>query len=123
MMKRTLIFILLVFGIMVSTASAVTIGEVIGWKFNHQEGMRTKAGVIIEFPGGIPSQADQDLWTAEYLARDVDLERVEKVFRLTDRERLIFELMFEMINRVLVLEGNAVITRAQFKDFLKAKLP
>jgi hypothetical protein len=43
------------------------IGRVIGWKFNHQEGMSTIDGVITEFPGGIPSQADQDTWTAEYL--------------------------------------------------------
>jgi hypothetical protein len=43
------------------------IGEVIGWKFNHQEGMCTRDGVITEFPGGIPSQVDQDKWTAEYL--------------------------------------------------------
>ena len=42
------------------------IGEVIGWKFNHQPGMVTRDGVITEFPGGIPTQADQDLWTAEY---------------------------------------------------------
>jgi len=43
------------------------IGTVIGWKFNHQPGMSTKDNVITEFPGGIPSQADQDTWTAEYL--------------------------------------------------------
>ena len=45
------------------------IAEVIGWKFNHQEGMGTRNGVITEFPGGIPSQADQDTWTAEYLVQ------------------------------------------------------
>ncbi len=45
-----------------------SIAEVIGWKFNHQQGMSTREGVITEFPGGIPSQADQDLWTAEYEA-------------------------------------------------------
>ena len=44
------------------------IGEVIGWKFNHQSGMSTREGVITEFPGGIPTQAEQDLWTAEYEA-------------------------------------------------------
>jgi len=43
------------------------IGVVIGWKHNHQSGMSTRDGVITEFPGGIPSQADQDKWTAEYL--------------------------------------------------------
>jgi len=42
------------------------IGQVIGWKFDHQEGMGTRDGVITAFPGGIPSQAEQDLWTAEY---------------------------------------------------------
>lgn len=44
------------------------IGEVIGWKFNHQAGMETRDGVITAFPGGIPSQADQDTWRAEYEA-------------------------------------------------------
>ena len=42
------------------------IGAVIGWKFNHQEGMETRDGVITNFPNGIPSQADQDKWTKEY---------------------------------------------------------
>ncbi len=44
------------------------IAEVIGWKVNHQSGMSTEDGVITEFPGGIPTQAEQDLWTAEYEA-------------------------------------------------------
>lgn len=42
------------------------IGAVIGWKFSHQAGMETVDGVITKFPGGIPSQSDQDAWTAEY---------------------------------------------------------
>lgn len=50
----------------------MSISEVIGWKFSHQHGMRCdEVGgemVITKFPGGIPSQADQDLWTAEYLS-------------------------------------------------------
>ena len=48
----------------------MSIAEVIGWKFNHQEGMRCKEidGVmtIMDFPNGIPSQANQDIWTQEY---------------------------------------------------------
>jgi hypothetical protein len=44
------------------------ISTVIGWKHNHQAGMSTEDGVITEFPGGIPSQAEQDTWTAEYEA-------------------------------------------------------
>lgn len=54
----------------------MSIADVIGWKFNHQEGMSTVNGVINKFPvtegvtliNGIPSQADQDTWTTEYEA-------------------------------------------------------
>ena len=42
------------------------IANVIGWKHDHQAGMCTSEGVITDFPGGIPSQAEQDAWTAEY---------------------------------------------------------
>ena len=42
------------------------IGEVIGWKHNHQAGMCTADGVITEFPGGIPSAEDQATWTTQY---------------------------------------------------------
>ncbi len=48
-----------------------TIAEVIGWKFNYQQGMDTIDGVITKFPGGIPSQADQDAWTMEYEAATI----------------------------------------------------
>jgi hypothetical protein len=44
------------------------ISNVISWKHNDQAGMATEEGVITEFPGGIPSQADQDTWTTEYEA-------------------------------------------------------
>ena len=44
----------------------MNIGAVIGWKFNNQAGMSTKGDVITEFPNGIPTQAEQDLWTTEY---------------------------------------------------------
>ena len=43
------------------------ISDVIGWKFDHQSGMETDDDKITKFPGGIPSQADQDTWIAEYL--------------------------------------------------------
>jgi len=55
------------------------IGAVIGWKFDHQEHMATRNGVITEFPGGIPSQADQDKWTAEYEAQISIMEWKEKM--------------------------------------------
>ena len=46
-----------------------TIGEVIGWKFNHQAGMSTVDGVITEFPDApFPSAEDLATWTTEYEA-------------------------------------------------------
>jgi len=44
----------------------MNIAQVIGWKFNNQAGMSTKDGKITKFPGGMPTQQDQDNWTAEY---------------------------------------------------------
>ena len=46
---------------------------VLGWKFPDQKIRCVDDGTghankIIEFPGGIPSQADQDKWTKEYEA-------------------------------------------------------
>jgi hypothetical protein len=54
------------------------IAEVIGWKHNHQAGMSTSDGVITDFPGGIPSQSDQDTWTAEYEAHLVATAYIQK---------------------------------------------
>ena len=42
------------------------IAEVIGWKFNHQEGMSTADGVIKDFPGTMPTEAELATYTAEY---------------------------------------------------------
>lgn len=108
------------------------IAQVIAWKFNNQSGMETVDGVITKFPGGIPSQQDQDLWTAEYLARDTGEERVAKAFEPPaslfnsshrDMVRVIFEAFFEVANRLQVLEGKQPITRPQLKTWLKDKLP
>ncbi len=75
------------------------IAVVIGWKFEHQPGMRcdeiviertneetgkiekefTGRLAITEFPGGIPSQADQDKWTAEYEEYQAQLDRPSPV--------------------------------------------
>ncbi len=55
----------------------MSIAEVIGWKFNNQSGMTTIDGVITEFPDGIPSQSDQDLWTTEYEAHLVSIKYSE----------------------------------------------
>ena len=66
----------------------INIANVVGWKFNNQEGMVCKNidGVItiIEFPGGIPSQADQDAWTAEYTANILVESRKSEIYSRLD---------------------------------------
>jgi len=99
-----------------------TIAEVIGWKFNHQPGMRTVNGVITEFPGGIPTQAEQDTWTAEYLARNILSERVDQAFPETDSARAIFNAFFALENRIRALEGQPPITKVQLKKWFEGQL-
>jgi len=55
------------------------IGAVIGWKFSHQAGMETVDGVITAFPGGIPSQSDQDAWTAEYAVVEAAMAEITRL--------------------------------------------
>jgi hypothetical protein len=106
----------------------MTIADVIGWKFNHQPGMccREISGVltIVEFPGGIPSQDQQDAWTAEYQAwvaanglTDLECDRTIDAGKMT---RLNFEVNFNQENRLRVLEGKPTITKLQYRDALKA---
>ena len=70
------------------------ISAVIGWKFNHQEGMGTRDGVITEFPNGIPSQSDQDKWTKEY--EEYVSANVYKEKRKAEYDQLNqYEMMFD----------------------------
>ena len=52
--------------------------QIIGWKHNHQKGMVTDAGVIIDFPGGIPSDEDIDAWKTEWDAHVVATAYIQK---------------------------------------------
>ena len=56
-----------------------TIASVIGWKFNNQPGMSTENGVITDFPGGIPSQTDQDTWTTEYETWKAAMDEIDRL--------------------------------------------
>ena len=55
------------------------IADVIGWKFNDQPGMSTVGRAITEFPGGIPSQSDQDTWTTEYETWKAAMDEIERL--------------------------------------------
>jgi len=52
-----------------------------------------------------------------------DEQRIDSAFPQSDTARVIFEALFELVNRVAVLESSPAITRAQLKTWLKDKLP
>ena len=58
----------------------ISIAEIIAWKFPDQGGMCTSNDIITKFPGGIPSQADQDLWRNEYIEKfgDVSIWEIDR---------------------------------------------
>lgn len=96
----------------------MTIADVIGWKFNHQPEMRCKEinGVmtIVDFPGGIPSQAEQDAWTLEYEAWIVnENERRSILERLVDSDAEMGRVGEDAINR-----ADAVINKLVEKGVL-----
>jgi len=78
------------------------IGLVIGWKFDDMSGMSTREGEIIQFPAdvpgvnydenGLPTQADQDLWTVEYDAY------IAATQHLRDREAAMSELLPQTVS-------------------------
>jgi len=68
-------------------------------------------------------ETDRDFEEANPVPPPTVEERIDAAFPQTDVARVIFEMFFELINRVRTLEGGAVITRAQLKDFIKTKLP
>ena len=53
------------------------LSEVLGWKFNHEPGIRTRDGVLTAWPSSLgdePTQAQIDQWTAEYEAGKTDAD-------------------------------------------------
>ena len=85
----------------------MNIANVISWKFNNQNGMETTGDVITKFPGGIPSQADQDTWTAEYepiFAAQQEIRQIETMPRRI-REALI---ALGTTDQVIINEDDAI---------------
>ncbi|NIQ01603.1 MAG: hypothetical protein GWM98_15460 [Nitrospinaceae bacterium] len=61
---------------------------------------------------------------AAYVAPVVtDDDRIGSAFPLSDREQVLFEVLFELTNRLRAQESLGALTRAQFRDWLKTKLP
>lgn len=52
-----------------------------------------------------------------------DEERIDEAFPGTDTARVIFEAFFEIANEIRALKSQSALTRAQLRNWLKAKLP
>lgn len=50
-------------------------------------------------------------------------QRIDAAVSPTDRDRVFFEAIFELSNRLIALEGGTAVTRAQLRTWLRAKLP
>jgi len=99
--------------------------SLLSWKFNNQPGMRCKEidGVmtIIDFPGGIPTQAEIDTWTAEYEAAggDAEMERERKA-DVSKVDPFLKALVLALNDGSLVPGSN--YTNQQLKQIIKSKL-
>ena len=90
------------------------IAAVIGWKFNDQPGMSTKDNVITEFPSGIPTQSEQDLWTAEYdtfVAANAYKELRRKQYALLNQDEMRFD---DTINNTTTWVDAILAIKAQY---------
>lgn len=67
----------------------------LGWKFPNQPGIRTRKGVLTEWPGALgafPTQAQADIWEGEYLAAKPDLDAAHGVDGLKALKALVIWL-------------------------------
>ena len=108
--------------------SIENIGAVLMWKFPALSGVATRGGVIIEFPPdvpdvdyveGIPSQANQDTWAAEYALYKGKVDQIEAIdeaeaaavaagFEYTfGGKTLVFELTAEYVAVINALEKTS----------------
>lgn len=117
--------LLLIFCLPISAEETPYVGTVIGWKFNHTPGMSTRAGEITGFPatvtdrdgnvrtGGIPTQAEIDQWTAEFIASNP----TGKIVIKSETDKLNDKI--NMLLTILGVVGTAAIGKAAY-DKLKS---
>lgn len=81
---------------------------------------RLQPGIVEEF---LPDD-DAEVMAFRNPPPPSDDERINRAFEQTqDRDKVLFEAIFELVNDVRVLKGQNEITKAQLKDWMKAKLP
>lgn len=82
------------------------LGAVLGWKHNHEPGIRTEDGVITAWPltlGSMPTQTQIDTWTAEYLAAKPDVDAARDV----DASKALKAVVIWMAGKLSIPPGQA----------------
>jgi len=69
------------------TTKLASMADIIGWKHNHQSGMRCVDGEITEFPGGIPSDSDIATWKSEYTVWKSAMDEIHRLESLITPRR------------------------------------
>jgi len=102
------------------------LGEILGWKFGHAPGIRTRGGAITNWPSGLgpqPSAADIATYTAEHDAARPGEEKDEEIAAM-----LADKGAFRVLKAVVLalndgsLAPGANVSNAALKAAIKAKM-
>ena len=69
----------------------ITLGQALGWKHNHAEGITTRDGVLTEWPvalGTPPTEAEQAAIVAEYEAHQAIMDEILRLEALETPRRI-----------------------------------
>ncbi len=101
----------------------MSLGEVLGWKFNYAPGIRTRDNELVSWPaslGPAPTQSDIDTWTAEFGAVVDDLKADAELARRIDGA--FADFFFNHENRLRTLEGQPALDRSTFNSALRGRI-
>ena len=70
----------------------------------------------------VADQQDADRVAAKAIY-DAPDSRINRAFTLSDKDRVIFKMLFDNFNEIRLLKGLQIVSSTQFKDLLKTKLP
>jgi len=84
----------------------MSLGLVLGWKFNHKQGIQTCDGVITAWPdalGNLPTQEQIAIWTSEYEAiPKIVMSSQDNFLIVVQEQKAIIE---SLTNRIAALEN------------------
>ena len=106
-----------------------SLGQILGWKFNHAEGIRTREGVIVEWPAGLggtnmPDANDIATWQAEYdvVATDVKRDEVWNWITGNSADAIVVRATIQWIGGLQVPSKTLAQCAQEIKPIIKSML-